>query len=181
MYQNQLSAANAEVAIVGEFEMNEAISALSQALDNWQTDVEYGDTSREVNPDAKGDKMNIVTPDKANAVFTAGLSFAMNDDDADTAALELGNFILGGGTLSSRLGNRIRQQEGLSYGVTSSISIPDEGNDARFTINAITNPLNIDAVETAAMEELTRFINDGPTAEEVADAQSAWLESQSRS
>lgn len=61
-----------------------------------------------------GKQRRIVTPDKANAVFLAGLSFAMNDDDPDAIALQLGNFILGGGTLSSRLGDRIRQKEGLS-------------------------------------------------------------------
>jgi zinc protease len=38
----------------------------------------------------------------------AGLSFPMMDSDPDFAALRIGNFMLGGGTLSSRLGNRIR-------------------------------------------------------------------------
>ncbi|MFM7077367.1 MAG: M16 family metallopeptidase, partial [Planctomycetaceae bacterium] len=91
-------------------------------------------------------------------------------------ALEIGNFILGGGTLSSRLGDRIRQKEGLSYGVNSSISIPARGDDARFSISAITNPANIDAVETAAMEELRRFLQSGPSEEELATAKTAWLE-----
>ena len=36
----------------------------------------------------------------------------------------------------------------------------------------------MDAVEAAAIEELTRFINEGPTAAEVVDAQKAWLERQ---
>jgi zinc protease len=62
--------------------------------------------------------------------------------------------------------------------VTSSISIPSRGNDARFTINAITNPSNMNAVEKAAFEELVRFITDGPTEQELADAQKAFLESE---
>ena len=66
-----------------------------------------------------GAKENIVTPDKANATFLAGLAFPLKETDADYPALRLGNFMLGGSTLSSRLGNRIRQKEGLSYGVTS--------------------------------------------------------------
>ncbi len=102
----------------------------------------------------------------------------MNEDDEQSTALQIGNFILGGGTLSSRLGDRIRQKEGLSYGVTSSVSIPSRGNDARFTINAITNPANMNAVERAAFEELERFIADGPTEQELSDAQKAFLEAQ---
>jgi zinc protease len=107
----------------------------------------------------------------------AGLALPMNEENPDSIALELGNFILGGGTLSSRLGDRIRQKEGLSYGVTSSIQAPSRGTDARFTINAITNPANIDAVEVAAMEELKRFIQAGPTDAELSDAKKAFLES----
>jgi zinc protease len=74
------------------------------------------------------------------------------------------------------LGDRIRQKEGLSYGVSSSLSTPSRGTDARFTINAITNPMNINAVETAAMEELRRFIDAGPTDAEMTDAKKAFLE-----
>ena len=45
-------------------------------------------------------------------------------------------------------------------------------------IRAITNPENMDAVEKAAMEELERFITEGPSPEEVDDAITAWLERQ---
>ncbi|HAP07097.1 MAG TPA: insulinase family protein, partial [Planctomycetaceae bacterium] len=177
VYQKQLSAAHAEIAIVGDFEVESAMSAVREILRDWKSETAWQEVSRDARADVKPLKQDIVTPDKANAVFLAGLSFAMNDDHPDAAALQLGNFILGGGTLSSRLGDRIRQNEGLSYGVNSSVSIPSTGNDARFGINAITNPANMNAVEKAAMEELERFLKDGPSAKELADAQTAWLES----
>jgi len=177
VYQQQLSATHAEIAIVGDFEVESAMSAVREVLQGWKSETRWQEISREARADVQAGKQDIVTPDKANAVFLAGLSFAMNDDHPDAAALQLGNFILGGGTLSSRLGDRIRQNEGLSYGVNSSVSIPSTGNDARFAINAITNPANINAVEKAAMEELERFLKDGPSAKEIADAQTAWLES----
>jgi zinc protease len=41
-----------------------------------------------------------------------------------------------------------------------------------------TNPLNIDKVTTVVMEELHRFLKDGPTDREVADAKQAFVESQ---
>ena len=178
VYRQQLSAATGEIAVVGEFDPLDVMNALGEILDDWKSDVAYATIQREARSDLKGDRLDIHTPDMANAVFAAGLAFPLNDKDPDAEALRLGNFILGGGTLSSRLGDRIRQQEGLSYGVSSSVAIPGEGNDARFSINAITNPENMDAVEKAAMEELTRFIQEGPTTEEVATAITAWLESQ---
>ena len=41
-----------------------------------------------------------------------------------------------------------------------------------------TNPDNIDKVTAAAMEELQRFLSEGPTDKELADAKQAYLESQ---
>jgi zinc protease len=176
IYANQVSAMTGEISVVGDFDPASTMDALVNILKEWTTAGEFREITREAKPDTVGSKSNLLTPDKANATFIAGLSFAMDDEHPDSVALEIGNFILGGGSLSSRLGDRIRQQEGLSYGVGSSLSIPALGNDARFTISAITNPQNIDAVENAASEELTRFIDEGPTAKELSDAVKAWLE-----
>ena len=87
--------------------------------------------------------------------------------------------MLGGGTLSSRLGNRIRQKEGLSYGVTSTAHrlAARPGGDASSSTPSPTRS-NIDRVEKAVMEELTDFLTNGPSAEEVADAKKAYLEAQ---
>ena len=178
VYHNQMSSATGEIAIVGEFDTQPVLEAINEALENWKSDVGFDPIQRQARAEMVGSKKNINTPDKANAVFAAGLAFPLNESDDDTVALELGNFILGGGTLSSRLGNRIRQKEGLSYGVSSSVTVPAKGNDSRFMIRAITNPENMDAVEKAAMEELTRFIEQGPTQQEVEDAKTAWLERQ---
>src|SRR5262249_32394725 len=43
------------------------------------------------------------TPDKANAFFLAGMNLSLRDDDPDYPALVLGNHMLGGGFLNSRL------------------------------------------------------------------------------
>ncbi len=177
VYQDQVSSAIGEVAIVGDFDPESALAEIGEALKEWESSTKYKSIERTAKKGQAGSKGDINTPDKANAVFLAGLSFPMNEDSEEDIPLEIGNFILGGGTLSSRLGDRIRQKEGLSYGVTSSVAIPSRGDDARFSINAITNPENIDAVEKAAMEELTRFIEQGPTEVELSDAKKAYLES----
>lgn len=176
IYREQISSNHAEIAIVGDFEVEPAVAAIRGMLADWKSEVPFSPIEREARKGLAGSKDSILTPDKANAVFLAGLPLEMNESNPDSIALEIGNFILGGGTLSSRLGDRIRQKEGLSYGVSSSLSTPARGTDARFTINAITNPANIQAVEVAAMEELTRFIDAGPTEAEMNDAKKAFLE-----
>ena len=123
-------------------------------------------------------KEDIVTPDKSNAEYLAGLSFALSDSDPDYPALRIGNFIFGGSTLASRLGDRIRQKDGLSYGATSSFVASSRDPVASLTVTVSTNPANIDKVSAAVIEELMRFLKDGPTEKEVADAKRAFVEAQ---
>ena len=178
LYETQIGAGKVELAVVGEFDPDATVAQVKTILKGWESKVPVRRISREAPPAIPGSKDDILTPDKANAVFLAAVAFPMKEGDPDFAALRLGNFILGGGTLSSRLGDRIRQKEGLSYGVTSSFTASPRDPVAGLTINAITNPENIDKVEKAAVEELTRFLTDGPTTQELADAKKAYLESQ---
>ena len=80
--------------------------------------------------------------------------------------------------MSSRLGNRIRQKEGLSYGVSSTFTASPRDPAATFMVNAITNPVNIDRVEKCVAEELSDFLQNGPSLTELNDAQRAYLEAQ---
>ena len=106
----------------------------------------------------------------------AGLLFPLRDDAADYPALLIGNHILGSGALSSRLGDRIRQKEGLSYGVNSSLSVSAWDQRASFSIAAIANPNNVARVDLAAHEELERLLRDGVTPEELAKAKAGYLQ-----
>jgi len=119
LYAKQLGATQAELAIVGDFDPEPTLAQVRETLKDWKSDVPIKRIDHIAPTNVATSKEDIVTPDKANAQFVAGLAFPLKETDPEFAALRLGNFIFGGGTLSSRLGNRIRQKEGLSYGVTS--------------------------------------------------------------
>ncbi|MCI0461316.1 MAG: insulinase family protein [Gemmataceae bacterium] len=178
LYEKQLGATTGELAVVGDFDPEPALAQVREILKDWKSAVPVQRIERLAPTNRTGLKEEILTPDKANAVFMAGLALPLKETDAEYAALRLGNFIFGGGTLSSRLGNRIRQKEGLSYGVTSSFTAAPRDPDGRFTVNAITNPVNIDRVEKAVVEELREFLSNGPSPTELSDAQKAYLEAQ---
>ncbi|MFO0798524.1 MAG: pitrilysin family protein [Gemmataceae bacterium] len=176
LYETQVGAAQVELAVVGDFDPDATVAKVRAVLREWESKVPVRRIARDAPAARPGSKEDVLTPDRANAVFLAAVAFPAKEGDADYAAMRLGNFILGGGTLSSRLGDRIRQKEGLSYGVTSAFTASARDPVASLTINAITNPQNIDKVEKAAVEELTKFLTDGPTSEELAGAQRAFLE-----
>ncbi len=110
-------------------------------------------------------------------MFLAGIRLNLRDDDPDYPALVLGNYMLGGGVLNSRLSTRIRQKEGLSYGVGSSLNASPLDKNGQFTANAICAPQNAAKVESAFKEEIARALKDGFTAEEIATAKSGYLQS----
>jgi zinc protease len=177
IYHNQLGATQGELGIVGDFDPDQTIAQVREILKGWKSDVPVHRIERMSHENA-GAREEILTPDKANAVFLAGVAFPLKETDADYAALQLGNFIFGQSTLSSRVGNRIRQKEGLSYGATTQFTASPRDPDARFTANVTMNPEFIDRVEKAFLEELDKFIAEGPSLTELADAQKAYLEGQ---
>ena len=114
------------------------------------------------------------TPDKANATLQAQLALPLSDLSADYPALSLANFIFGQGD-NSRLWQRVRQREGLSYGVGSGIGWSSIDDNSFFTLNAIYAPQNAARVETALREELARSLADGFSAAELESARSGLL------
>jgi zinc protease len=90
----------------------------------------------------------------------------------------IGNYILGGSSLASRLGNRVRQQEGLSYGIASYFAADALDKRASVTLMAIFNPVNTAQVEQAIREEVERLLQDGVSSDELADATKGYLDEQ---
>ena len=88
-----------------------------------------------------------------------------------------GNYMLGGGFLNSRLATRIRQKEGISYGVGSQIHADAQDKTGGFMIYAIYAPENRDRLEAAYKEEIEKMLKDGFTEAEIKDAKSGYLQS----
>ncbi len=178
LYETQVGGSHAELGIVGDFDPESTLRLVKRMLSGWESNTPFERIDHKVGDYGTGMKEDIVTPDKSNAEYLAGLSFALSDSDPNYPALRIGNFIFGGSTLASRIGDRIRQKDGLSYGATSSFVASSRDPVASLTVTVSTNPANIDKVTAAVMEELQRFLKDGPTDREVADAKQAFVEAQ---
>jgi zinc protease len=176
LYERQVGGQHAELGVVGDFDPETALRLVKEMLAGWNSKIPVERIDRRVAHDVKGSTENIITPDKSNAEYLAGLSFGLSDSDPDYPALVIGNLIFGGSTLASRLGDRIRQKDGLSYGATSSFGASSRDPVASLTVSVSTNPVNIDKVTADVREELQRFLKDGPTETELADAKQALVE-----
>jgi zinc protease len=176
-YQAFYGASAAEVAVVGDFDVAQVKAVLDSQFGAWKSPSPYQRVLMGAARAAPIDE-RIETPDKANASFFASERLDVQDDDPDYAALMLGNHLLGGGFLNSRLATRIRVKEGLSYGIGSSLSASSDERNGRFQGYAIAAPQNVAKVEAAFKEELARALKDGFSAQEVAAGRAGWLQSQ---
>jgi zinc protease len=167
-----------ELAITGDFDLEPTVAALTKALADWKPSQPFAELHRSGEVKLSRRVETIATPEKANAVYAAGSVFPMRDDDPDYAPLVMADFILGGGTLSSRLGNRVRQKEGLSYGVRSNLIASSINQRAVLSVMAICNPVNMEKVKIAIDEELVKLLKDGVTPDELELAKRGYLQQQ---
>jgi len=86
----------------------------------------------------------------------------------DYDAVMMMNYVLGGGSLSSRLMDQIRDRQGLVYGVYSGLMAGIGAGPLQ--IRAGTNPGNAARCADAILEEVRRLHDDGPTDEEMEEA-----------
>jgi zinc protease len=175
-YKDFYGASNGELTVVGDFDDKEITKLTTELFGNWKSPKPFVRVPS-IYKDVVAGNQSFATPDKANAFFVAGLNLKMRDDNPDYPALLLGNYMLGGGFLNSRLAARIRGKEGLSYGVGSGVNISSLDEYGRFTASAIYAPQNAEKLEAAFKEEIARMLKDGFTAEEVEGAKSGFLQS----
>lgn len=174
-YDKVYGASNGEIAVVGDFDRAAVESTLNEILDGWKSPLAYERISGQYF-DVPPLNKDVSVKDKANATLVGGLNMVMRDDNPDYLPLTLGNFMLGGGFLNSRLATRVRQQEGLSYGIGSSFSAGTLDNVGNFGVYAISAPQNTPKVEKAIREEIARAVKDGFTEAELTSAKSALLQ-----
>lgn len=178
LYTEFLGSQAGQIVVVGDFDEDETLQALNGMLRGWKATRPYERITRTGNVDVKADLLTIATPDKANAFYFAGGVMPLRDDNPDYPALVIGNYIFGAGALSSRLGDRIRQKEGLSYGVGSSMSASSLDTRATLTIYAIYNPVNLEKIVAGISGELERLLASGVTQKELDDARRGFLQGQ---
>jgi len=177
-YKSMLGGTSGEVSVVGDFDPEEVTKKLAQILDGWKAEMPYQRAASVANTDIRRPIELIETPDKANSVFYGSQQYELRDDNARYPALLIGNYIFGGGAISSRLGDRVRQKEGLSYGVGSGVQAHPIDERGSLTIYAIANPDNRDKVVAAIDQEMRKLIKEGVTEEEVNAAKDGYLQAQ---
>jgi zinc protease len=173
LHAKLVGASRVELAVVGDFDADAVKAAAQRALGGWPTAVPY---ARVPLPPYTPPPTRMVfkTPDKQNAVLMVSQPVPLKEGDADYPALMMANHLLGSGG-NSRLWNRIREKEGLSYDVRSSMAWDPYGTNSWWNGSAIYAPGNRAKVEAAFKEEVERALKEGFTARELDEGKQGLL------
>ena len=175
-YKKFYGISQAELSVVGDFDADVVTKVVSDEFGNWPSGAPYTRLSQK-NFEVAALHAAINTPEKENGFYSAHLNLDLRDDDTDYPALVVADYLFGGGAgLNSRLMERLRQKEGLSYGGGSSISAGSIDRAGGFGIGAIAAPQNLSKVEASVLSELERTLKGGFTDAEIARAKSGLLQ-----
>lgn len=117
-------------------------------------------------PAAQGAEERIPHP-ASQAHILIGMP-AMARHDPDYFALTVGNYVLGGGGFVSRLMQQVREQRGLSYGVSSYFSPMAQAGP--FQIGLQTKKEQADQALKVVRDTLAAYLRDGPSPAELKAA-----------
>lgn len=161
---------------VGGLDAEQVKGELAKSYSNWTAKTPYKDIEEKYF-DVKGGVETVQINDKTNATMQGGLNINMTQKDPDFVALTMANEMLGGGAfLSSRIPQRLREAEGMSYGAGSYYSADYKYPSGSWGVYAIFNPLYKDKLNTALNEEIKKALANGFTEQEWKSSLDSWLQ-----
>jgi zinc protease len=166
---------HAQMAFVGDFDAKAILGLAGELFGDWKSPRAYTRVANPIYP-VPPTELKFETPDKANAFFIARLRFAMQDDDPEYPATLVANHMTGGGT-GALLWKRIREKDGVSYGVGSQMQVSPFEKSAAWLAYAIYAPENLAKLKLGFDEEMAGARKDGFTAEQLSDSKRGLLQS----
>ena len=161
------------ISIVGAVEPEKAAGEVERILGGWQNEAqEDAPALPEFKPPTKTVQKHHSIPGKSQSDIVMG-SHGPKRNDSDYMPASLGNNILGQFGLMGRIGDVVREQSGLAYYAYSSLSAgvgPGE-----WYVSAGVNPSNVEKATTLITQELKRYVDEGISAEELADSQANYV------
>ncbi|XGV98951.1 MAG: M16 family metallopeptidase [Leptolyngbya sp. BL-A-14] len=167
-YQQHYHPDSTVLSLVGDFDSSQVRSLLNQELGSWQDSTQDATLEFPKVPLPQAVKrVNPVLPGKTQSITFIGYNGIDRKDPQYYTALVM-NQILGGDTLSSRLGTEIRDRLGLTYGIYSGFQAGIASGP--FVITMQTAPEDADKAITSTLSLLKQFRTTGVTEAEVATA-----------
>jgi zinc protease len=163
-HRERFSPAGLVVVSVGDVDPARVVDETSRAFGDWRGRPVEPWVTPPPAPNLERRQLMFQVADKAQADIAYGFNTISRLDPA-YYALSVMNNILGQYALGGRLGDNIRERQGMAYYVFSAFE-PNLG-EGPLVVRAGVNPANVDRTIAAIDGELRRMAADGVTAQEL--------------
>lgn len=175
-YEDFYNGNNSKISFVGGIDKNDIKDFMSKTFDNWNSKVSYSRIKTQYF-ETKSYHNTVQVNDKTNAVVFGKINLNIGLNDNDYPAVDMANELLGGGAfLSSRIPQRLREAEGMSYGAGSFVSGNSLDRTGSWGVYAFFNPLFKDKLDNALKDEIQKALGKGFTKTEFDTSLKAWLQ-----
>ncbi len=173
-YEQHYGAASMILAVVGDVTAVEVSKLVQDLFSDWQgaAKPEMALTATPLQTAALRDTVHL--EDKSSVDVVMGHASGLRRMNPDYLAAVIANRALGQSTLSSRLGLKVRDEMGLTYGINSFFS--DSGlGDGPYLITVTVAPENTEVAINTTKQIVEDYVAQGITEEELADEQSSMV------
>jgi zinc protease len=161
------------IAVVGGVDPALAIEKISAALGDWRNPHQPKLTELPpLNPLSERRQKKVTLPGKSQADILIGAAGPARRSP-DYLAASLGNNVLGQFGMMGRLGESIREQAGLAYYASSSLS--GGIGPGPWSISMGVDPANVERAVNLAFQEVARFTQEPVSNEELADSKASYI------
>lgn len=161
------------VVIVGGIATSDAVELVQQAIGDWENPQQaLAAAFPPPQPLSEAVRRHITLAGKRQTDLLMG-SLAPKRCSPDYLAASIGNNILGQFGMMGRIGDVVREQAGLAYHASASLNAMLAGGS--WEISAGVNPANLPRAINLIRQEVTRFISEPVTAQELQDTQSNYI------
>ncbi len=166
-HRERFAPAELTAVIVGDVDISRASAAVARAFGSWQHPAPPPLVVPDAAPAASRRRIVIPMMNKSQADIAYGF-VTIRHSDPDYHAFWLMNNVFGQYSLGGRLGDSIRERQGMAYYVSSSL----DANIAPgpLVIRAGVNPANVDRAVDSIDHEIARIVADGISQKELDDS-----------
>jgi zinc protease len=178
-YKDFVGAGHGELAVVGDFDAAAISAQVEKLFASWQTKKPYARLEQKAFG-VPGQSKSIDIKDKEMTTLALGEDIVMKDSDPDYPAWLMLSQVLGGDT-GSRAWMRLREKEGLSYGVATWANADSDDAVGELGGYAIVAPQNLAKAKASFLEEIERMVNSRVGEDELKRAKDSWIKDQDTS
>ncbi len=166
-YKGHMGPNDLVMAMTGDLNLDACVQAAEATFTHWAGQSTQATHVESASPEAPG-QVQIPMKEKPALDVRLGHAIRLRRTDADWLPLHVATYILGG-NFSSRLMKRVRQELGLTYGISAHLQGLADGAEGYYSTSMSLGAADLARGLDATRSVIEEFVREGPSAKELEE------------